>query len=123
MRHIAIIASIMLASCATHSPIHRELDYVHSRFEYVSDLALYGVRDKWVASYRGDCEDFALVLRERLAARGIESRLLLVVTRTGAPHAVLEAEGMILDNNSRVPRRLERTGYAVWQAVEVEQWH
>lgn len=116
-QYAVLILAALLTACATPSPLQQELDHVHSRFEYVSDLAQYGVRDKWVASYRGDCEDFALVLRERLAARGIESRILSVITETGDRHAVLEAQGMIMDNRSKRPRELRATGYVVWREV------
>jgi len=49
---------------------------LRSTFTYVSDINQYGVDDHWVVmpdnNRTGDCEDFALTLREKLIADGFE---------------------------------------------------
>ncbi len=72
----------------------------------VTDLELYGVTEYWtIPVNRGDCEDYALLKRQMLMARGWPaSSLLMTVARDekGDGHAVLTARtaqgDFILDN-------------------------
>ena len=78
-------------------------------------------QDIWRASTVGDCEDFALEMRQRLAAAGVpyEAMSVLVVwnRRHGTWHAVLlvrAAEAWVLDSLERQPRRWNGKGIE-WQ--------
>lgn len=65
-----------------------------------------------------DCEDYALLKRRLLTARGVsptDLRLWAVTTSQGSRHMVLEARGLILDNLT--PWALPRdqvTYYSAW---------
>ena len=71
-----------------------------------TDMEIYGVAEYWtIPTTRGDCEDYALLKRKRLMARGWPaSSLLMTVVRDekGEGHAVLTARTVqgdfILDN-------------------------
>ena len=71
-----------------------------------TDMEIYGVAEYWtIPTTRGDCEDYALLKRKRLIARGWPpSALLMTVVRDekGEGHAVLTARTVqgdfILDN-------------------------
>ena len=115
--HFAIIVTL-LTGC-TFSPIQQELDYVHHRFVYEHDLKQYGKRDWWAASYRGDCEDFALVLQRRLADRGIAAHLVRVIAKDLQGHIVLMVDGKALDINHKFPFTLESAGYRLWDEYPV----
>ncbi len=84
-----------------------------------TDLEIYGVAEYWtIPTTRGDCEDYALLKRKRLMARGWPaSALLLTVVRDekGEGHAVLTARTVqgdfILDNKVNEVKSWNRTGY------------
>ena len=71
-----------------------------------TDIEIYGQAEYWtIPTTRGDCEDYALLKRKRLIARGWPaSSLLMTVVRDekGEGHAVLTARTVqgdfILDN-------------------------
>jgi predicted transglutaminase-like cysteine proteinase len=79
---------------------------VNREIEPATDLELYGQTEYWTLPVtKGDCEDYALLKRKRLLARGWPaSALLLTVVRDekGEGHAVLTARTVqgdfILDN-------------------------
>lgn len=65
-----------------------------------------------------DCEDYALMKRRLLIARGVspaDLHLWAVTTSRGARHMVLEAQGRILDNLTpwAIPRE-DVTYYSAW---------
>ena len=68
---------------------------VNHEIEPVTDLEIYGQTEYWtIPTTRGDCEDYALLKRKRLIARGWPaSALLMTVVRDerGEGHAVLTA--------------------------------
>ncbi len=90
--------------------------WANRRVEYADDIANYGSRDYWATasetlrSGRGDCEDYAILKYQMLAALGFDrSRMFLTLARDlvrNADHAVLivEVEGRhyMLDNATDV---------------------
>ena len=92
---------------------------VNREIEPASDMEIYGRTEYWtIPTTRGDCEDFALLKRKRLIARGWPaSALLLTVVRDerGEGHAVLTARtaqgDFILDNKADEVKLWYRTGY------------
>jgi predicted transglutaminase-like cysteine proteinase len=102
-----------------------------------TDLEVYGQAEYWtIPTTRGDCEDYALLKRKRLIARGWpESSLLLTVVRDekGEGHAVLTARTLqgdfILDNKVDEVKVWHRTRYdyvmrqsylnpAIWMSLD-----
>jgi predicted transglutaminase-like cysteine proteinase len=84
-----------------------------------TDLEIYGQAEYWtIPVTRGDCEDYALLKRKRLMARGWPaSSLLMTVVRDekGEGHAVLTARTLqgdfILDNKADEVKVWNRTRY------------
>ena len=88
-----------------------------------TDAAIYGRADVWTLPTRGvgDCEDFALMKRHDLIARGWPSSALLVTVvrdQRGDGHAVLTAvfdQGeYVLDNRTASLLPPSRTGYTFY---------
>ena len=92
---------------------------VNREIEPATDLEVYGQTEYWtIPTVRGDCEDYALLKRKRLIARGWPvSSLLLTVVRDekGEGHAVLTARTIqgdfILDNKVDEVKVWNRTPY------------
>jgi predicted transglutaminase-like cysteine proteinase len=92
---------------------------VNREIEPATDLEIYGQTEYWtIPTTRGDCEDYALLKRKRLIARGWPiSSLLMTVVRDerGEGHAVLTARTMqgdfILDNKVDEVKLWNRTPY------------
>lgn len=84
-----------------------------------TDMEIYGQTEYWtIPTKRGDCEDYALLKRKRLIARGWpSSALLMTVVRDekGEGHAVLTARttqgDFVLDNKVNEIKVWHRTGY------------
>lgn len=57
--------------------------------------------EQWTNTLHGDCEDFAIQVQHRLAARGIPSRLVFAEMENGGLHVVAEVDGWVLDNRSK----------------------
>ena len=84
-----------------------------------TDMEIYGQAEYWtIPTTRGDCEDYALLKRKRLMARGWPaSALLMTVVRDekGEGHAVLTARTLqgdfILDNKVDEVKAWHRTRY------------
>lgn len=93
--------------------------YVNSAIKPVTDIEAYGVEEYWTLPVTaGDCEDYVLLKRELLIARGWpESALLVTVVRDehGDGHAVLTARttqgDFILDNKISDVRIWSATPY------------
>jgi predicted transglutaminase-like cysteine proteinase len=110
---------------------------VNATITPATDRELYGEAEHWTlpSAGRGDCEDVALLKRERLMALGIPSSVLLMTIvrdRQGAGHAVLtvvtDRGDFILDNQTdavtpwyetghRFLMRQSRTDPHRWQAL------
>lgn len=93
---------------------------VNAEIEPVEDIEQHGKSDVWtIPSTRGDCEDFALLKRQKLMAMGwpAGSLLMTVVRRTevGAGHAVLVVSmphgDYVLDNETDEVLPWHATGY------------
>ena len=92
---------------------------VNHEIEPATDLEVYGVVEYWtLPKTRGDCEDYQLLKRHRLIARGWPSAsLLMTVVRDekNEGHAVLTARttqgDFILDNKVDIVRLWNQTPY------------
>jgi len=92
---------------------------VNRAIEPTTDLELYGVTEHWTLPVdRGDCEDYALLKRRLLIARGWPTgSVLMTVVRDekGEGHAVLTARtsigDFVLDNKVEDVKLWSRTGY------------
>jgi predicted transglutaminase-like cysteine proteinase len=106
-------------TAAKFQEIKRVNDAVNTDVAPVTDLELYGQPEVWAyPSSKGDCEDYVLLKRRLLAARGFpESTLLITVVRdeNNEGHAVLTVRtdrgDLILDNKRREVMRWADTPY------------
>lgn len=95
----ALLLPVLLCGCATTNPglIEQVNQSVNQSMRYQSD----GV-DTWNANCpsSGDCEDFALCKARKLIAGGMSANdlNLMICDRNGRTHAVLMADGIILDS-------------------------
>lgn len=94
MKRLLLIL-ITLTACSPPT-IEQQHAAAMRRHIYISDMDQYGLDDVWVPSIKGDCEDYALWMRERVGGR-----LLYVRTEQGQAHIVLNVDGKIIDNLSR----------------------
>jgi predicted transglutaminase-like cysteine proteinase len=93
--------------------------HVNRLIEPATDLEVYGQNEYWtIPTTKGDCEDYALLKRHLLMARGWPaSALLMTVVRDekGEGHAVLTARtaqgDLILDNKTDEIRFWNKTPY------------
>lgn len=93
---------------------------VNREIEAVTDEEHWGVVDRWdlPEDGKGDCEDFALLKRKRLAETGVPRRAMLmtvVIDEENAGHAVLmirtDRGDFILDNKRNAVLPWSQTGY------------
>lgn len=93
---------------------------VNARIKPITDLAHWGVVDRW--DYPddgfGDCEDYQLLKRRMLVERGLPRRALrmtVVIDDIGEGHAVLmvrtDRGDLILDNKTNAVLSAPATGY------------
>lgn len=78
--------------------LQKVLDRAHSQHVYVRDKKQYGLSEFWTKNLVGDCEDFALWVRDELHAIGVDCDLMFCQTETGEYHLCCSVEGYILDN-------------------------
>lgn len=93
MRLLTLIIFITACSPATLEQQHAAAMRHHV---YITDQEQYGVEEYWTPSLTGDCEDYALWMRERVGGN-----LLYVSTEQGQAHIVLDVGGKIIDSLSR----------------------
>jgi predicted transglutaminase-like cysteine proteinase len=106
-------------TAAKFQEIEKVNDAVNADVAPVTDLELYGQPEVWAyPSGKGDCEDYVLLKRRLLAARGFpESTLLITVVRdeNNEGHAVLTVRtdrgDLVLDNKRREVMRWADTPY------------
>ncbi len=106
-------------TAAKFKEIERVNDAVNTEVAPVTDLELYGQPEVWAyPSGKGDCEDYVLLKRRLLAARGFPgSTLLITVVRdeNNEGHAVLTVHtdrgDLVLDNKRREVMRWADTPY------------
>jgi predicted transglutaminase-like cysteine proteinase len=93
---------------------------VNARIRPITDVAHWGVIDRWEYPDDGfgDCEDYQLLKRRMLIERGIPRRALrmtVVIDDIGEGHAVLMVRttrgDLILDNKTNAILSAARTGY------------
>lgn len=93
---------------------------VNREIEAVTDEDHWGVVDRWdlPEDGKGDCEDFALLKRKRLAEAGVPRRAMpmtVVIDEENAGHAVLmirtDRGDFILDNKRNAVLPWSQTGY------------
>jgi predicted transglutaminase-like cysteine proteinase len=98
---------------ATNLSVNREI-------EPVTDMDHWGVVDRWdiPTDGKGDCEDYVLLKRQRLAEAGIPRRAMrvtVVIDEENAGHAVLMIRtnrgDFILDNKRNAILPWSQTGY------------
>ncbi len=94
--------------------LEQALRAVHARFNYRSDLALFGVVERWQpppaeGDFEGDCDEFALAVRQELRTRGIPSWLVYCRASRGTAHLLTEVDGWLLDSRYPRPYRREST--------------
>ena len=126
------------AALAELDRVNRE---VNAEIAPVTDMEQYGVEDYWTIprSRRGDCEDYALLKRQRLIRAGWPPSALLmtvVFDERKEGHAVLTArttEGdLILDNKNNTIKLWSQTPYIyvmrssyldphVWMSLDPER--
>lgn len=70
---------------------------INCEHSVVSNQQQYGVEEVWTPSLRGDCEDYALWMKQRVGGQ-----LIYVRTEQGEAHIVLNVNGKIVDNMSKV---------------------
>ncbi len=101
------------AMIALNARINREI-------EAITDEDHWGVVDRWnlPEDGKGDCEDFALLKRKRLAETGVPRRAMLmtvVIDEEDAGHAVLmvrtDRGDFVLDNKRNAVLPWNQTGY------------
>lgn len=90
--------------------------WAQQHFQWTPDLEVWGLPDYWATIgdiqlnadinhniLKGDCDDFAQLVRYVLAESGIDSRLVLCYVENGGYHCVTETnEGYVFD--CRQPR-------------------
>ena len=91
--------------------LQKVLNEAHRGHTYVSDLDKHGKLEHWEADLVGDCDSFALWIRDRLKQENIESDLIYCLTETGEGHLVISVQGWILDNRSKWVRRRDDIPY------------
>jgi predicted transglutaminase-like cysteine proteinase len=93
---------------------------INREVEAITDEDHWGVVDRWdlPEDGKGDCEDFALLKRKRLAEIGVPRRAMLmtvVIDEENAGHAVLmirtDRGDFILDNKRNAVLPWSQTGY------------
>jgi predicted transglutaminase-like cysteine proteinase len=93
---------------------------VNGSIKPMTDMAHWGVEDRWdlAEDGYGDCEDYQLVKRKKLAEAGFPRRALrmtVVIDELGEGHAVLmvrtDRGEFILDNKRNAVLPWHRTGY------------
>jgi predicted transglutaminase-like cysteine proteinase len=93
---------------------------VNREIEAITDEDHWGVVDRWdlPTDGKGDCEDFALLKRKRLAEAGVPRRAMVmtvVIDEENAGHAVMmirtDRGDFILDNKRNAVLPWSQTGY------------
>ena len=108
------------ATAAALAELDRVNRQVNAEIKPMTDMAQYGIEDYWTLprSGKGDCEDYALLKRQRLIRAGwpVSSMLMTVVfDEKNEGHAVLTARtadgDYILDNKTDTLKLWSKTPY------------
>lgn len=93
------------------------LAQAHAEHIYIPDKEQYGLREHWVASLEGDCEDFALWCKETLETQwDIDTDLIFCRTEKGGGHLVASVDGWILDNRYKYVLSKDEMNYC-WEKL------
>ena len=112
MRFLIVIL-LMLTACSPPT-LEQQHAAAMRQHVYASDMEQYGVEDYWIASLRGDCEDYALWMHKQVGGQ-----LLYVRTEQGQAHIVLDVDGKIIDNLSqKVYQRSEMKHKIVFEMTD-----
>lgn len=121
LKNLALMLFLLVTvACGPVDKLQAEHSAALRKHTYISDIDQYGIQNKWVASLKGDCEDYALVMKNKLGGK-----LLYVRTTGGVAHIVLDVDGRIVDNMSaRVYSRSEMKHKYVYTVKEneIERW-
>jgi predicted transglutaminase-like cysteine proteinase len=110
---VTLTAKLWKTVVATNLKVNREI-------EPVTDMDHWGVVDRWDLGEdaRGDCEEYVLLKRKRLAEQGVPRRAMrvtVVIDDENAGHAVLmvrtDRGDLILDNKRNAILPWQQTGY------------
>ena len=113
-------ARILRADARTRRLLARVNRNVNDAVAPISDMANYGVEERWTYpdNGRGDCEDYVLLKRKLLIEAGVPRQALLVTVvreANGDGHAVLTAVtdrgDLVLDNKRDDVRLWSASGY------------
>ncbi|KFC67578.1 Transglutaminase family protein cysteine peptidase, BTLCP precursor [Bosea sp. LC85] len=111
--HVEMTPKLWKAIIALNNKTNREI-------EAITDQDHWGVVDRWdiPTDSKGDCEDYALLKRKRLAEAGVPRRAMLmtvVIDEENAGHAVLmirtDRGDYVLDNKRNAILPWSQTGY------------
>jgi len=95
MKYLLLLV-VLLVGCSPPT-LQQQHANAMKQHRYIEDIDQYGRQDVWVASLRGDCEDYALWMK-----RKVGGKLLYVVTQKKELHVVLDVDGQVVDNLSKV---------------------
>lgn len=111
--HVELTPKLWKTIVAMNNRINREI-------EPITDQDHWGVVDRWdiPTDGKGDCEDYVLLKRKRLAEAGLPRRAMLatvVIDEENAGHAVLmirtDRGDFVLDNKRNAILPWSQTGY------------
>lgn len=88
---IALLALLTLSACSSLT-VEQQHMIAKRNHHYISDQQQYGADEVWTASLVGDCEDFALWMKQRVGGE-----LVYVRTKQGEPHIVLVVDAVVVD--------------------------
>lgn len=106
------------------------INKLFNEVSYVSDLLLYGIKDKWATPYEfmlndsGDCEDFVISKYKALHLLGFKHLFIAHTYVKDVAHLVLmvgvDDKVYILDNNTSKIKTLRSTkDYIIFDAHEI----
>lgn len=104
---IRCCAALLLCGCSP-AAVEQQHAIAMQRHLYVTDQTQYGKEEVWTPSLVGDCEDYALWMRERVGGN-----IILVRTKDGVAHVVLDVSGKIVDNLSRTVYQRQKMTHKV----------
>jgi predicted transglutaminase-like cysteine proteinase len=116
----ALVPDDVVLTPVTLKAIEQVNHSVNATVESVTDMDHWGVLDRWdyPTDGKGDCEDYVLMKRKLLMARGLPRQALLVTVvkdHAGEGHAVLTVKtnkgDYALDNLTDRVLRWDETGY------------
>lgn len=117
---LLILACVLMYIVSPEPTLQQQHTWALKRHQYITDQEQYGIPNKWVASLKGDCEDYALVMKNKVGGK-----MLYVRTVGGEAHIVLDVNGYIVDNLSPViyPRqKMQHKFIYTVTEKEIERW-